>query len=50
MPCGGKNYKKSKWGNRRFVRKCSCGGNIWEYEPIGFLPKILKCDRCGTTY
>jgi len=45
-----KEYKKSKWGYRRKVRKCSCGGTIWEYEEVGFLPKTRKCDRCGSGY
>jgi len=43
-------YKKSKWGERRKIKRCRCGGTVWEYEAIGFLPKVRKCDFCGAGY
>ena len=46
-----KNYTKSAWGYRRKKGKCKkCGGTVWEYEAVGFLPKVTKCDRCGSGY
>ena len=33
---------------RKKVGKCDCGGIIWKYEPIGFLPETIKCDICGS--
>lgn len=33
---------------RKYVGKCMCGGNLYEYEKQGFLPMAVKCDRCGS--
>jgi hypothetical protein len=41
-------WLNSKWGVRRKIGKHDCGGTIWEYEAVGFLPKVKKCDRCGS--
>jgi len=42
-------YHKSPWGPRRKLKKCKeCGGQVWEYAAAGFLPKVQKCDECGS--
>jgi len=43
-------YSYSRWGYRRKLKICACGGTVWEYEAVGFIPKIKKCDRCGRGY
>ena len=45
-----KKWENSMWGYRRKKKKCGCGGTVWEYEPVGFLGKVTKCDRCGSGY
>ena len=29
------------------VGKCACGGSLKQYDAVGFLPKTIKCNRCG---
>ena len=42
-------WQNSMWGERRKIKKYKeCGGQVWEYAPMGMLGSVKKCYRCGS--